>query len=391
MTTVFDSLNFRPGAGLPLTQDAAHFQRSVLSQLERQWLDDWAVADQLNAGAAAAAVKPPAEISTPPAEAGKNARQGVAPMPASTPTALQLNVPAVHASPPAPAALAGQDRSPRQSESVPPQRTAEKLEVNEAGFSRQASAEPAMNPAAAAVPNAQASSTEIQDSPARHPPAKAEVTTSGTMPSITSPSKVPALVRDHDVRGVNGLPGPVAPAGASAEALVAKQLLTKGPASAQSASTVLEPLSRPSSALSSQSLSMGINAASIAPGAANEDSTDPELSAPARGSKATPDRPEEAEPNPRFLRLREVNSQEAVASLRDAELERPASQRAAQGLARALMEAGYSRVQVVVNGVLESQGKRELNADGSETTSGTAAHQAANRSNPSSTETQHGN
>jgi hypothetical protein len=63
----------------------------------------------------------------------------------------------------------------------------------------------------------------------------------------------------------------------------------------------------------------------------------------------------ETQPNHRLLRLREVDAEEIAASLRDTALDGAESQRAALGLARALMEAGYARVQVVVNGVLERQ------------------------------------
>lgn len=50
------------------------------------------------------------------------------------------------------------------------------------------------------------------------------------------------------------------------------------------------------------------------------------------------------------LMLRELNDQAVLASMRDARLDAHASEWAAQGLAMALMEAGYARVQVVVNG-----------------------------------------
>jgi hypothetical protein len=53
---------------------------------------------------------------------------------------------------------------------------------------------------------------------------------------------------------------------------------------------------------------------------------------------------------PQHLMLREISEQEVLASMRDAQLGSHESQLAAQGLARALMQAGYARVQVVVNG-----------------------------------------
>lgn len=53
---------------------------------------------------------------------------------------------------------------------------------------------------------------------------------------------------------------------------------------------------------------------------------------------------------PQRIMLRELSDHEVLASMRDAILTPTQSQFAAQGLARALMEAGYARVQVVVNG-----------------------------------------
>ncbi len=192
---------------------------------------------------------------------------------------------------------------------------------------------------------------------------------------------------------MNGLPKPTGhleSAGTGSKAAIAKLLAAKDPESQQTAAAALEPSSRPPTALGPQSLNMGVNAASITLGAAKEESNDPEPSAPARGGKALANLPEEAEPNPRFLRLRELNSQEAIASLRDTDLNRPDSRRVAQGLARALMEAGYERVQVVVNGVIERQGESKQSADATEYKAGMAGDQAALRPNTRSGETQYG-
>lgn len=53
---------------------------------------------------------------------------------------------------------------------------------------------------------------------------------------------------------------------------------------------------------------------------------------------------------PQRFMLRELEPDVVQATLRDAQLDMAASQLAAQGLARALMEAGYAQVKVVVNG-----------------------------------------
>ncbi|HEY8880052.1 MAG TPA: hypothetical protein VIN03_20950 [Roseateles sp.] len=71
----------------------------------------------------------------------------------------------------------------------------------------------------------------------------------------------------------------------------------------------------------------------------------------------------DADLGPHKLTLRELTPDLVQATLRDSQLNHAASQLAAQGLARALMEAGYAQVRVVVNG-RHSQGER---TDGDET------------------------
>ncbi|WP_457447633.1 hypothetical protein [Roseateles sp. P5_E4] len=74
----------------------------------------------------------------------------------------------------------------------------------------------------------------------------------------------------------------------------------------------------------------------------------------AEAAKASPRRMwptgSEQKATQQHLMLREISEQEVLASMRDAQLGSHESQLAAQGLARALMQAGYARVQVVVNG-----------------------------------------
>ncbi|MGM9485063.1 hypothetical protein ACS5PN_27990 [Roseateles sp. NT4] len=68
---------------------------------------------------------------------------------------------------------------------------------------------------------------------------------------------------------------------------------------------------------------------------------------------------EDANTGPRRLMLRETDDQSVLASVRDAELSSSQSRLAADGLARALMEAGYARVQVVVNGQKHRNARNE--------------------------------
>lgn len=89
--------------------------------------------------------------------------------------------------------------------------------------------------------------------------------------------------------------------------------------------------------------------------------------------------------SPRHLMLRELNEQEVLASLRDAQLTASESAWAAQGLARALMQAGYARVQVVVNG----QQHQQEAADGEGAPNATAETSRAGLPNPDATPGSH--
>lgn len=73
--------------------------------------------------------------------------------------------------------------------------------------------------------------------------------------------------------------------------------------------------------------------------------------ASARAARANPKpQAQDGDLGPHKLTLRELAPDLVQATLRDTQLDLPASQLAAQGLARALMEAGYAQVRVVVNG-----------------------------------------
>ncbi len=84
--------------------------------------------------------------------------------------------------------------------------------------------------------------------------------------------------------------------------------------------------------------------------------------------------------------LRELSDQSVLASMRDTELTSSQSQVAAEGLARALMEAGYAQVQVVVNGQKPSGPARAVVA----TQAVAGAIKTHNLQNPDSKELTHG-
>ena len=83
--------------------------------------------------------------------------------------------------------------------------------------------------------------------------------------------------------------------------------------------------------------------------------------------------------------LRELSDQSVLASMRDTELSGPQSQAAAEGLARALMEAGYAQVQVVVNGQ-----KPSTTAGAVATRAGSGAAKSLRPQDPDTKELTHG-
>ena len=92
---------------------------------------------------------------------------------------------------------------------------------------------------------------------------------------------------------------------------------------------------------------------------------------------------------PQRLTLRELAPDFVQATLRDAQLDLAASQLAAQGLARALMEAGYAQVKVVVNGQ-HSRGEDAEYGDAG-TPAATAADPKDSFSEPAPKDHAHGN
>jgi len=115
---------------------------------------------------------------------------------------------------------------------------------------------------------------------------------------------------------------------------------------------------------------------------------DAEASAPTRPRFSST--PTDAEPASHHLMLRELNEQEVLASMRDTQLGSLESQMAAQELARALMQAGYARVQVVVNGHQRKQGDAAAD-DRMATDSNSSAAEQPSRMTSNIQGTSHGN
>ncbi len=393
MTTVFDSLNFKPGAGLPPTQDGAQLQRSLLSQLERQWLDDWAIADQANTAAAAAAAKAVAPQPPPASEAGLAAAPGLtAGMPAAGAgraarsglmAGKQATVPA-HATAESPAAMAGPQGGAALSAHA-----ALRAQGNERGgdgVRAEARGVEAASTATALTQGRTGAAGLRSASPLGSVAGPARADAVSELPPTNQRSPM-ALSDSHRAAESTGKAVPItsnADAAATNSVQSAKSESLRAPVSA------LESASRPATAAGLLDMSKGMPMVSDTPALAGDEATDSGAPARTRRGNALPEQSMEAEPNPRLLRLREVSDAEVAASLRDANLDRPDSQRAAQGLARALMEAGYSRVQVVVNGVAERFEGSERSADAADTHAGPVVRRTATQFNTSSSEAPHG-
>lgn len=112
----------------------------------------------------------------------------------------------------------------------------------------------------------------------------------------------------------------------------------------------------------------------------------------AHQASARPRLPQAADPGagPQKLTLRELAPDQVLATLRDAQLDGASSRLAAQGLARALMEAGYAQVKVVVNGQ-PGRGDRAKPEDAPERIASQAAAPAPSISETALKESAHGN
>lgn len=125
---------------------------------------------------------------------------------------------------------------------------------------------------------------------------------------------------------------------------------------------------------------------SAAPRTANED----ELADLVPVRRAIPVADPDGEPAAQHLMLRDLNEQEVLASLRDVHLGSAQSQTAAQELARALMQAGYARVQVVVNGYQQKLGETPIK-DREDSAGSAELSVGLNPQPTSNTQSRHGN
>lgn len=296
--------------------DGSHLQRRLLQDLERQWLDSWGVADQQQSQAAAPPAAPaeeaPPDAGLPPTALAQGTAAAPTPGLAAAPAARHT---------------AAASASKPQALAAAPTRTPPAAPVGQPALptaTREAASPGAGAPSAAAPVEGAASSAAPRDASA---PGLDTVTP--LPPAPTEPGATAGLTL---APGVGAPATPMATANtvdaspAQVEAAVPRAKLGTGPT---------------------------LPGAQAQPPAAEGDAA--EVPPPA-ASPRTPPRSPEAEPGPRHFMLRELTDDQVLATMRDADLGSAQSQLAAEGLARALMEAGYARVQVVVNGQRQERG-----------------------------------
>lgn len=268
--------------------DGAQLQRRMLQDLERQWLDSWGAASAAQADGVRAS---PTPMPQPPASQGF-ASTGDADLSTpdrSTPAAIAPEN--AQSSDPAPA-----DAAPTR----PAQRQDDRHRSSEEAVSILA-ARPPLSGIAALATNAVATADPNVDA------AVSAGACAGACAAAVTPLAVAALpVESSSAAALLVAPTPVSAAATIGGTAFAAQTTTSPPAS--DATTTAAPAKR------------------AMPPAASDDL------------------------GPTRLTLRELDPDHVQATLRDAQLGHAASQLAAQGLARALMEAGYAQVRVVVNG-----------------------------------------
>lgn len=325
-----------PGSGLPSARgdDTQGMRRHLLQDLERQWLNAWRVVDQAqtDAGPERTAVVKPAASSV----------SSAAPLPRDHSTAADER--GAEAAGPQPRTTAQADRiaPSRQANNEVDAATASPSGIH--NHSHRNDASPASSDRATMRSAEQAQAP--QTAPVTANAASAE--------DASSRQAQPSQATEDDVRDLGlttGLPmfaavnlgndEPGEPESFSLLAALPAELRTSG-------STSLDQPAHVAATTVASATRAPAGGAPNPPNAKLEDGPDTDTSAASRQAKTLSSALDDQ--GKQRLMLRELSDQEVLASMRDAMLTPTQSQFAAQGLARALMEAGYARVQVVVNG-----------------------------------------
>lgn len=378
MTRVQPHTPYNPGR----LDDGVMLQRRLLQDLERQWLAAWTVVHQQPACPAAA--PPPASEADPP----------------PGPATVESFVSSPSAAP------AGHGLAQQRVAPTSPQAATSNAVAPRGSVQRTLPAAPAQ-----ARPNEQSTDAGDLGTPVGRPrqadgntghihPVSAQATpASRAQPPL---AEKPSEAIDADPRGTSQRPFPIGQS--------ATDLAQASQAAGASLPTVERPLhSPPPSSITPVRASAGdlagrtpTVAAAVAatapsragpmaafrfPTSPRTEPLNPEQEAQPARRFATPTRAEDAAAGPRRLTLRETDPQSVLATLRDVELGAQQSQLAADGLARALMEAGYARVHVVVNG---RQPGTEQDATGAALFASSPPNEASSRTNQAPKERRHG-
>lgn len=345
--------------------DSTALQKRLLQDLERQWLDTWGQAQQLQTAqvdlqkhaskGAADSSGPtqsiiPAAVPTPLSGAGTGSAGGSAPVRAYADARQDDRDPD-----PAFSRHEEQGSVLRHSnrEEAVSSKPVDAARLDDFSSAAQPSATGVTEPVGVAAATFASASTQKEPSQAdavdgtdssaagteaalASSPSPAAYWTSTNLQSSASPSEgdsTPTLPQDV-----------IAGAGAGAISMRDESVKLAPSGTALEAPTALA-IAKPATPVPPQFAALG-SATPAAQHAVPEGEAEP----PAPARRLSSAAHSATEPGAQHLMLRELNDQEVLASMRDAQLSAHESQMAAKELARALMQAGYARVQVVVNG-----------------------------------------
>jgi hypothetical protein len=310
-------------------------RRHLLQDLERQWLDAWRVVGQAQGDADAerqAQPKPPASTASGPAR-----------LPAEH--GEMTGGRSAELAKPLPGATADADTS------APARKSTNEIKVDTASSSHCHDNGPQADASRASAVEADTRFTELVPSDQIAPVTANAVSAQGMSDQPAKPTQAGAEDGGRDAEPVAGLPvfaNPILGNGRAGQIASFSLLTTPSMEARMAAGTSLEqPIHLAEAALTGASRTPAGGAPNVSNGKL-EDGPETDASGAARQAKPPPTTLDDQ--GPQRIMLRELSDQEVLASMRDSVLTPTQSQFAAQGLALALMEAGYARVQVVVNG-----------------------------------------
>lgn len=317
--------------------DGQSLQRRLLLDMERQWLSSWTQADQVAAEARSRA----------PGDGERQAQAGLQGLDAASVLPTGRTEQAGGAMAPQAARMAGTPAAHRSAD----------VDAAQSAPAAAHAAEHTTAPCAAqqAAPRGESrpqhASTGLPAAP------QGPMTAPNTVLTGLTPAFPIAATGGRDM-----------PSGDGMLAVVSTRLAAAPPAESASAWSTA-PAAKPEAAWAA-SVSTASPASPAVPrdtdteaGPAREETDGPTRGSQAARASGTAAQGSDAEPHDRHrITLRELDASTVQATLRDAQLDTRSSELAARGLHHALMEAGYARIRVVVNGHAVKTGANDRDA-----------------------------